>query len=195
VGLFDVLRGERAPRRPNLDRIFAMTTAEMTLKVNLELEPLPVSGVCFRPVDMSAFAQTVREIDRILEDNGGPDATVTRREKDEHGFQWIVIEDPQFTDLVTATHHVNQTLQDHGFGEQLLCSLFAFRPQEGDTAYLVYGYKRGTFYPFIPTGDHERDNTAELRLGEALKGELPIEEELERWYPLWGHPVVPEARK
>jgi len=189
VGLFDVLRGERKPRRPNLDRLFAMTTAELTLRINLELEPLPVSGVCFRPVDMSAFKQTMRELDQLLDEGAGPDATLTRQEKDEHGFLWILIEDRQFEDLVTATHHVNQTLQDHGFGEQLLCSMFAFKPSEGDTAFLVYGYKRGTFYPFVPTGSQRRDNTAEMRLAEALKGELPIESELERWYPLWGHPV------
>ena len=167
-----------------------MTTAEMTLRINLEMEPLPVSGVCFRPVDMAVFAQTVRELDRLLDEGDGPDATISRREKDEHGFQWLVIEDRQFSDLVTATHLVNQTLQDNGFGEQLLCSLFGFRPRDGHDAYLVYGYKRGTFYPFIPTGDHARDNTAELRLAEALKGELPIEDELERWYPVWGHPVA-----
>lgn len=189
MGLFDVLKGERKARRPNLDRIFAMTTAEMTLKINLEMEPLPVSGVCFRPVDMSLFKQVMREIDDLLHEEEGADSTTTRREKDEHGFQWIVIEDPQFEDLVTATHHVNQGLQDNGFGEQLLCSLFTFRPAEGPPAHLVYGYKRGTFYPFIPTGKHERDNTAEIRLAESLKGELPIEEELERWYPLWDHPV------
>ncbi len=190
MGLFDVLRGERKPQRPNLDQLFAMTTAEMTLRINLELEPLPVSGVCFRPVDMSAFKQTMRELDQLLDEGGGPDATVTRQEKDDHGFQWILIEDPQFEDLVTATHHVNQTLQDNGFGEQLLCSMFAFESAEGETVYLVYGYKRGTFYPFVPSGDQSRDNTAEMRLGESLKGELPIEAELERWYPLWGHPVA-----
>jgi hypothetical protein len=192
VGLFDVLRGERKPRRPNLDQLFAMTTAEMTLKINLELEPLPVSGVCFRPVDMSAFTQTMRELDQLLDEGAGPDSTVTRQEKDDHGFQWILIEDPQFEDLVTATHHVNQTLQDNGFGEQLLCSLFAFTREDGETVYLVYGYTRGTFYPFVPLGDQRRDNTAEMRLGEALKGELPIEAELERWYPLWDHPMAPE---
>ena len=192
MGLFDVLRGKPKATRPNLDRIFAMTTAEMTLKINLEMEPQPVSGVCFRPVDMSLFTQVMQEIDELIHEGDGHDATTTRREKDDHGFQWIVIEDPQFGDLVTATHHVNQGLQDSGFGEQLLCSLFSFQPVDGDTAHLVYGYKRGSFYPFTPTGDHERNNTAEIRLAESLKGELPIEEELERWYPLWDHPVTPK---
>ena len=37
--------------------------------------------------------------------------------------------------------------------------------------YLIYGYKRGTFWPFIPTGDgQERDNAAELRLKNELEG-------------------------
>ena len=55
-------------------------------------------------------------------------------------------------------HFVNSTLEDHGYGPQLLCSVFAFHPAStagghgGDDVYLVYLYKRGTFYPFVPTG-------------------------------------------
>jgi hypothetical protein len=193
VGLFDILRGERKPAKPDLDRLFALSTAQLTLVVNLRLVPTGVSGVCFRPVEMSAFDDVVSDLDELLKLSGAGTGTRAARRHDDMGFEWIVLEDGDFEDLVTATHEVNLALRDNGFGEQLLCSVFGFRPEEdGDVVYLVYSYKRGAFYPFVPTGEKTRDTTTELRLLHALKGELPMEEELERWFPLWNHPATPE---
>jgi hypothetical protein len=100
--------------------------------------------------------------------------------------------------LVTQVHYVNSTLQDHGYGPQLLCSVFglaaASPPASGKivgpaTMFLVYLYKRGTFYPFVPIGPQRRDNEAELRLRTVLAQDLAIESDLDRWFPLWGLPV------
>ena len=56
--------------------------------------------------------------------------------------------------------------------------------------FLIYGYKRGSFWPFIPTGtEPERDNAAELRLKNELERELPIEPDLTRWLGLFGAPL------
>src|SRR5919202_269435 len=56
--------------------------------------------------------------------------------------------------------------------------------------YLVYGYKRGTFWPFVPTGEgQERDNAEELELKSKLEPELPIEPELGRWLGLFDAPL------
>jgi hypothetical protein len=57
------------------------------------------------------------------------------------------------------------------------------------SSFLVYLYKRGTFYPFVPTGSERRDNEAELRLKAELKEDLSMEEDLDRWFPLWKLPV------
>lgn len=55
---------------------------------------------------------------------------------------------------------------------------------------LVYLYKRGTFYPFAPLPDttEHRDNPLELRVRAALANDLRIEQDLNRWFPLWGAP-------
>jgi hypothetical protein len=67
--------------------------------------------------------------------------------------------------------------------------VFAFTGRE-HPVYLVYGYKRGTFWPFVPTGeDQERDNAEELRLKSELEGELPIEPDLTRWLALFDAPL------
>jgi hypothetical protein len=53
---------------------------------------------------------------------------------------------------------------------------------------MVYLYKRGTFYPFAPVAADDRDNVLELQVRDALKGELPVESELTRWFAVWGAP-------
>jgi hypothetical protein len=191
VGLFDVLRGQRAPKRANLDALFAMTTARTTLEVSLGLLPIGRAAVCFKPVEMGAFEELTRDMDQLLEMAGKTSGTGVTRTDDRYGFRWVVLEDGDFDDLVTTAHLVNQTIEERGFSEQLLCSVFGFRPDggEGSTVYFVYLYKRGTFYPFVPLEEPKRDTGLELRLQGALSGELPIEPELERWYPVWGVPV------
>jgi hypothetical protein len=191
VGLFDILRGERAPKKANLDRLFALTTAQTTLAVSLGYESLPRAGVCFKPVEAAAFTALRQDLDQLLELSGKSTGTTVSNVDDEFGFHWIVLEDDAFDDLVATVHLVSQTIEEQGFSEQLLCSVFGFRPASGDgpVAHFVYGYKRGTFYPFVPKGDKVRDNATELRLKAGLEGELPIEADLTRWYPVWGAPI------
>jgi hypothetical protein len=115
-----------------------------------------------------------------------------------------VITDDDFGDLINEVHIVNTTLQDHGWGPQLLCSVFGFAPIPGGAAdpaaatgapkvagtYLVYLYKRGTFYPFVPLPVAEkRDSDRERLLKVTLAQDLSMEPDLERWFPLWGLPV------
>jgi hypothetical protein len=54
----------------------------------------------------------------------------------------------------------------------------------------VYGYKRGAFWPFVPTGeDQERDNAEELELKAKLEPELPVEQDLTRWFGVFDAPL------
>ena len=190
MGLLDILRGERRPKRANLDNLFALTTAEPTIRTALDMVPLERAGVCFKPVTMGAFDELLSDLEQILSLPDADGQAIERTVDDTFGFRWIVLRGADLSDLVTRAHLVNQTLEERGFSEQLLCSVFGIHPESGGRpAYLVYLYKRGTFYPFVPTGDHQRDNVAELRLKATLGGEMPMEPELERWYPLWDVPV------
>jgi len=69
----------------------------------------------------------------------------------------------------------------------LLCSLIGFRNPQSRVA-VVYLYKRGTFYPFAPTNGEHRDNGLEIRVKAAIEGDLKIEQDLTRWFPVWGAP-------
>ena len=190
MGLLDVLRGQRTPKRADLDRLFGIGSAAVTLEAGMGLRPTGRAGVCFKPVEAGVFDELLREIGELLAATSSDSGTTISRHDDEFGFSWIVIDDPDIEDLATTTHVVSQSLEERGFSERLLCAVFGFDGPPGPVA-LVYAYKRGTFYPFAPREGKVRDTTLELRLQGILKAELPIEPELERWYPVWDAPVSP----
>ncbi len=60
----------------------------------------------------------------------------------------------------------------------------------GKPVYWIYGFKTGTFWPFVPTGEkQQRDNARELELKAKLEQELPVEPDLSRWLALYDAPM------
>lgn len=113
-------------------------------------------------------------------------------QRDEYGYSWLVSEraPDQLPQLVNDLHAVNSSMEVNGFGPQLLCSLAGFQDPQGRSLALVYLYKRGTFFPFapLPGAGQRRDNALELRVKAALGDDLRIEQDLNRWFPVWGAP-------
>ena len=109
---------------------------------------------------------------------------------DPFGFTWLLArhQPDELPALVTELHAVNATLQDNGFGPALLCSLVSFAHPDDRRLALVYLYKRGTFYPFVPLPGDRRDNALELQVRGVLAGDLRVEPELSRWFPVWAAP-------
>lgn len=188
MGLFDILRGQRTPKRADLDRLFAVGTSAMTLELGLGMRPTGRAGLCFKALEAGMFEELVRDIDQLLRISGDQTGTTVDRHTDEFGFSWVILHDPDLDDLATTTHVVSQTMQERGFSEQLLCAVFGFE-REGAPVDLIYAYKRGTFYPFAPLPGRKRDNALEMRVKAGLEREMPIEQELERWFALWDAPV------
>jgi hypothetical protein len=189
VGLGDILFGRKKLGGAKLDKLFALPSARLTLEAELGLRPGGLAAVVFKPLSAGEFHRVEQEIDELLAVAAESSGSEVRRRSDTYGFQWLVVRDQDFEDLVTSVHLVSSELEARGFGAQLLAALFSFEGGERLT-YLVYGYKRGTFWPFVPTGrDQERDNAEEIRLKNELERELPIEPELERWLGLFDAPL------
>ena len=195
MGFLDALLGRSKPQAANLDHLFGLPGARITLEATEGIMPTGQAGVCFKPGAGAGFEATETELTQLLNLGDGPNqaqaplATLTPK-PDSYGYQWIVINDTDFDSLVTRVHVVNSTLHEHGYDTQLLCSVFGFaKANEHASAYLVYLYKRGTFYAFVPTGSEKRDNEAEIRLKDLLVDDLSMEPELDRWFPLWELPV------
>ena len=191
MGLGDVLFGRKKLKGAKLDRLFALSTAQVTLEAELGLRPAGAAGVLFKSLSAGEFMRAEQALDELLGVVAQTSGSEVRRRQDSLGYQWLVVRDRDFEDLVTGVHVVASELVAHGFGEQLLAALFAFERRDSERlTYLIYGFKRGAFWPFVPTGEgQERDNAEELRLRNELQGELPIEEDLSRWLGLFDAPL------
>jgi hypothetical protein len=191
MGLFDVITGRRKLKQPApTDRLFAMSTAAVTLELELGLKTAGRAGIVFQPLATSDFDGIVRDMEEVVRGTGEDTGTTVKREDDSFGYRWMILEDPDFEDLVVGLNAVSTALEAGGYGDRILCAVFAFADENVRKVYWIYNYKRGAFYPFVPSGGaQQRDNERELRLKAQIGRELPVEAELERWFPLWGIPI------
>jgi hypothetical protein len=187
VGFLDALLGRTKPVPPNLDELFALPSAALTLEAGTDFRPTGSGSVCFRAAEGKAFSDIEKDVQELLNMGSAKPVEVST---DAYRFTWLVVrhpaEDPE--GLVTDLHAVNSSLENGGFGPQLLCTIMAFRDSGGRSLGLVYLYKRGTFYPFAPLTGQQRDNALELQIRGVLGSDLKIEPDLARWMPIWGAP-------
>lgn len=187
MGLWDAIRGQRRAAAPNLDNLFALPTAAITLQTALGFLPTGSGSVCYRAAEGAAALVTQGDAVSLSRVDGAPPV---ERVVDEFGYTWLTMSgDPEdISALVTSLHAVNSTLEEQGFASGLLCSLIGFRDPAGRVAGLVYLYKQGTFYPFCPSGPQQRGALLERQIRELVESDLPIEPDLARWMPVWGAP-------
>lgn len=189
MGLTDILFGRKKLKEASRERLFAIVTAAVTLDVELGLKTAGAAALVVKPLSSGDFAQVDREAQELLQTVAAGSGTTLERKSDSFGFDWIIVRDPDLEDQVAALHAVASEVEARGFGAQLLAAVFRF---EGGAhpVYWIYGYKRGAFWPFVPTGkDQERDNAEELELKAKLAPELPIEPELSRWFAVFDAPI------
>ncbi|PNG19337.1 PspA-associated protein PspAB [Streptomyces cahuitamycinicus] len=192
MGLLDILLGRTKPVGADLDRLFALPSAAVTLEAATGFTPTGHGAVCFATVEGAAFEQSHREVQDLLDADTDRDGPPVELRRDDYGYTWLVSRrsPDRLPALVNDLHAVNSQLEANGFGPQLLCSLAGFEDPSGRRLALVYLYKRGTFYPFapLPDGTQRRDHPLELQVRAALSGDLRLEPDLSRWFPVWGAP-------
>jgi hypothetical protein len=188
VGFTDVLFGRKKLKGPAQERLFALTTAQVTLDTELGLKPAGAGGIVFKPLSAGEFVRAENELQELLDAVAGEYGSRLERKSDDFGYEWIVVRDSDLEDQVTTVHAVAQGLQERGFGEQLLAAAFRFDGGK-NPVFWIYGFKRGAFWPFVPQGEKERDNAEELELKAKLEKELPIEQDLSRWFGLFDAPL------
>jgi hypothetical protein len=186
-----------ATRDADPDDLFGMSTAYLTMDADLGFEPASEAALCFSGVESTAFQETLEDVEAILE-TGEEEGTLARVREDEYGYHWVVVEATDPENLVTSIHFAANTLVESRFGSRLLAAVFGFEATDrasaetGRSVYWVYSFRRGAYYPFVPTDTQERDQTLEFSLESVLDGELTVEPDREYWYPLW--PDSPDGR-
>jgi len=195
VGLRDILTGRHQVKGPAPDRLFAITTAYVDLQAEHGVDPSGSAAIVFQALATSEFESTIKDMEEVVTATGGDNGTTVKTEDDSYGYRWMNLRSPagapSVEDLAVGINAVSSSIETAGFGERLLCAVFGFTDAKGQRIYFIYNYKRGAWYPFVPApGDaQERSVERELQLKAQVGSELPIEAEIERWFPLWGIPI------
>ena len=213
MGLLDVILGRRKLPGPAPDRLFAISTAYVKFETELGITSRGAAGIVFHPLQTADFLSIVRDTEQVVKATASDAATTVESSDDPYGYRWLILRGNDFDQLVVGINAVSSSLEAGGYGDRLLCAVFSFEDEHKRPMYWIYNYKRGSFYPFVPEGGprpvggsgpgsegsriageaatskESRDNERELVLKAQVGPELPLEPELERWFPLWGIPI------
>jgi hypothetical protein len=195
MGLLDALTGRHTVKGPAPDRLFAITTAYVTLESAHQVEPTGTAAIVFQALATSEFEATLRDMEEVVTATGGDSGTRVATQDDSFGYRWMVLRNPDgapsVEDLAVGINAVSSSIETAGHGERLLCAVFSFVDSQKRRIYFIYNYKRGFWYPFVPAAgeQQQRDTERELQIKAQMSSELPMEPELERWFPLWGIPI------
>src|ERR1700689_301159 len=174
MGLRDVLTGRHTVKGPAPDKLFAITTAYVTLQSEHQIEPTGVAAIVFQALAPSEFETCLREMEEVVTATGGESGTKGATQDDSYGYRWMVLRNPEgapsVEDLAVGVNAVWGSIETGGHGDRLLCAVFAFTDAsaaadrtKGGRIYFIYNYKRGSWYPFVPAGPQQRSVERELQ--------------------------------
>jgi hypothetical protein len=195
VGLRDILTGRHAVKGPAPDHLFAITTAYVDLQAEHQIDPAGTAAIVFQALKTSEFEATLRDMEEVVKATCADSGMNVSTQDDDYGYRWMILRNhadtPSIEDLAVGINAVSGSIETAGHGERLLCAVFAFADAQRRPVYFIYNYKRGSWYPFVPDPENpkQRLTERELQLKAQVGSELPLEPEIERWFPLWGIPI------
>jgi hypothetical protein len=195
VGLRDILTGRHAVKGPAPDHLFAITTAYVDLQAEHQIDPAGTAAIVFQALKTSEFEATLRDMEEVVKATCADSGMNVSTQDDDYGYRWMILRNhadtPSVEDLAVGINAVSGSIETAGHGERLLCAVFAFADAQRRPVYFIYNYKRGSWYPFVPDPENpkQRLTERELQLKAQVGSELPLEPEIERWFPLWGIPI------
>ena len=190
MGIWDAITGRSRVKANNLDALFNVPNAAITLQTAAGLMPTGTGSVCFRSAAGAAFAETRNDVVELIRS----DAQRARGRGDRRRLRLHLAGRAPLARRRRGPVHrpARREHQPGGPGLRLRAAVLGgpVRGPAGRRVGLVYLYKQGTFYAFAPQpGDAQvRDNLLEISVRDQLAGELPMESDLSRWFALWGAP-------
>ena len=160
--------------------IFALTSASITLEVKLGFKSSNKGAICLKEAS-GAFRNALHDVRGLLEVS---EELRYREVRDRYGYIWFIVYANSLEDVVACMDAIIDIVGEHGYKANILACIFEFINSR--KVYLIY--RNDKFYPFIPDRRF-RDVDDELRVSAILKDELPIEEDMEKWYPIWNMPI------
>ncbi len=124
----------------------------MKLETELSITTRGSAAIVFQPLPTADFESIVRDMEEVVRATAEDSGTTVDTSDDAYGFRWLVLRGKDFDDLVVGINAVSSALEAGGYGERVLCAVFAFQDAQQRPLYWIYNYKRGSFYPFVPAG-------------------------------------------
>jgi hypothetical protein len=97
VGFLDALFGRTKVEKATLERLFAITTAAITLETGLGLKPANRAAVCFKPMASARFRESGKDIESMVGFAFADSGTRMEKTTDEFGYEWIPSPTPTST--------------------------------------------------------------------------------------------------
>ena len=91
MGLRDILSGRKKLKDPARERLFAISTARITLQTELDLKPSGSAGVCFKPLSAGEFVRAENDLQQVLDAVAAESGSRLERKSDDYGYEWIVV--------------------------------------------------------------------------------------------------------
>lgn len=114
MGLLDTILGRSKPVRPDLDQLFALPSAALTLEAGAGYTPTGLGSVCFAGVEGGGFARIRQDVQELLDADAGQNGHPVEFSQDSYGYTWLLARQaPDDTaTLVNDLHAVNTLLQE-----------------------------------------------------------------------------------
>ena len=181
---------DKTKKVPFYNGILCLLKSQVQLREVHGVESCEKVAVCLKPFTDPVFNDLERKISDLVVAGVRTTHTDYKEIDDEYGFRWILLVNPKFEDLVAMVYTITQLCDELDTGTRIAAIVFPFT-SEGKVVHWVYNHQRGTFYPFVPIDEGKfRDSVAEFDLYSRIKNDLPLEDDLSKWYPLWGIPFA-----
>jgi hypothetical protein len=173
------------------DVLFSLSSAYLTLESKIGLKNSGRCALSLKSISGMYFNEMKEDIKRFLDISKTDFELTYRTVTDSYGYLWVILEGKRMEDLLAGISAVGDTIDEKGFSNQLLAAVFEFANDRNKKQYLIYNYKRNSFYPFVPVdgGQKTRNTEEEMKMMATIGDEVPLEKDMTLWYPLWDLPL------
>ncbi len=145
------------------------------------------AGLLLSPNDDVFFKNTESFVSKFIDQRQEKSLVQGCYFEDDHGTQWIIINHPDFRNLIEVINELSKSISSEGLGSQMIAAVFK-GDYNGENSYWICNYRTSKFYPFVPNGKDTRNYELEMELSRHFtQNGIPVEPPA-NWYPLWDAP-------
>ena len=95
-----------------------------------QIDPSGSAAIVFQALATSEFEATLKDMEEVVTATGGEAARRSPPQDDSYGYRWMILRNPEgapsVEDLAVGINAVSSSIETAGYGERLLCAVFAF---------------------------------------------------------------------